>query len=86
MHSVLLCVVYYALWVWILPHFGRYQIRHERVVLEGGEVTHKLIKVPLEQLKDWDEEHDGQGRKISTNALDNDASLGKAVPGDTKFN
>ena len=55
-------------------------------MLEGGEVTHKLIKVPLEKLKAWDEEHDVQGRKISINALDNDESLGKAVPVDIKFN
>ncbi|MCJ1346050.1 hypothetical protein MMC31_004261 [Peltigera leucophlebia] len=83
---ILICAVYYALWVQILPHYGRYRIRHERLVLEGGEVTHKLIKVPLEKLKAWDEEHDVQGRKISANALDNDESLGIAVPVNIKFN
>ena len=37
---------------------------HEKVVLDGGEVTHKLVKVPLEALETWDQEHDAQGREL----------------------
>lgn len=58
------CGVYYVLWVYALPRWRGYRIRHERLVLEGGEVTHKLIKVPVERLDAWDREHDAQGGKI----------------------
>ena len=37
---------------------------HEKVVLDGGEVTHKLVKVPLESLEKWNQEHDAQGREV----------------------
>lgn len=64
MHSILVCFAYYGLWIWVLPHYGKYKIRHESLVLEGGEVTHKLVKVPLEKLSAWDQEHDAQGRQV----------------------
>jgi hypothetical protein len=34
-------------------------------VLEEGEVTHKLVQVPLDRLAKWDDEHDAAGAKIS---------------------
>ena len=33
-------------------------------MLGGGEVTHKLVKVPLGELEVWDQEHDAQGRPL----------------------
>ncbi|EXJ92072.1 hypothetical protein A1O3_00622 [Capronia epimyces CBS 606.96] len=59
------CFIYYAAWVWILPHFGQYRIRHEKLVLEGGEVTHVLVKVPLHELEIWDQTHDAYGRQVN---------------------
>lgn len=52
--------------VWIIPYFGRYRVRHEKLVLAGGEVTHKLTKVKLENLEAWDKEHDAQGLRVSS--------------------
>ena len=66
-YSIFACVIYYAVWVWILPHYGRYRVVHEKVVLDGGEVTHKLVKVPLESLETWDREHDAQGKTVGRN-------------------
>ena len=51
-------------------------------MLEGGEVTHKLTKVPLERVQAWDEEHDGQGRRLHTDASSEDKSPVVAVPVD----
>ena len=73
-YRILACVIYYVVWVWILPHFGRYRIVHEKVVLDGGEVTHKLVKVPLEALETWDQEHDAQGRELGRNDESDPAS------------
>lgn len=72
--SILACVIYYAIWVWILPHFGQYRIVHEKVVLDGGEVTHKLVKVPLESLERWNQEHDAQGRDVGREGESDDGS------------
>jgi hypothetical protein len=63
-YSLLVCGAYYALWIWILPRLGKYRIRHQKIVLNGGEVTHKLVKVPLAQLQSWDAEHDAVGATI----------------------
>lgn len=63
-HSLIACFVYYYFWVHLIPRWRGYRIRHEKLVLEGGEVTHKLVKVPLEQLELWDQTHDAYGRQI----------------------
>ncbi|KIW94282.1 uncharacterized protein Z519_05598 [Cladophialophora bantiana CBS 173.52] len=60
------CAVYYVLWVHVLPRWRGYRVRHEKVLLDGGEVTHKLVKVPLDRLEAWDREHDAQGRKFGS--------------------
>ena len=65
---LLACVAYYVLWVHAIPRWRGYRIRHEKLVLEGGEVTHKLIKVPVDRLAVWDQEHDAQGKKIGSDA------------------
>lgn len=58
--------VYYVLWVYALPKWRGYRVRHEKLVLDGGEVTHKLVRVPVEQLDVWDREHDAQGGRIGS--------------------
>ncbi|RMZ77173.1 hypothetical protein DV737_g4504, partial [Chaetothyriales sp. CBS 132003] len=59
------CGIYYALWIYVLPRWGGYRIRHHKVVLDGGEVTHELVKVPLDRLETWDQTHDAQGRDLN---------------------
>ncbi|TAQ85963.1 hypothetical protein B7494_g5719 [Chlorociboria aeruginascens] len=63
------CVVYYAIWMYVLPRFGHYEIRQELVSLEGENLkAHQLIKVPTSDLARWDNEHDVLGQKISADA------------------
>lgn len=57
-------MLYYVLWIYVLPKIGKYTVRQENVVLEGGATTHRLVKVPNEKLADWDEQHDATGKAI----------------------
>ncbi|TVY29172.1 High-affinity methionine permease [Lachnellula hyalina] len=60
-----LCGIYYAFWIYIIPHFGKYRIRQELVQLDDGSAkVHRLVKVPLADLGTWDAEHDVLGQKL----------------------
>lgn len=41
-------------------------MRQKLVVLEDGAVMHKIVKVPKDQLAEWDANHDVSGRSITT--------------------
>ncbi|KAB2569587.1 High-affinity methionine permease [Lasiodiplodia theobromae] len=62
---ILMCVVYYWIWIYVLPRFGGYAMRQKLVVLEDGAVMHKIVKVPKDQLAEWDANHDVSGRSIT---------------------
>jgi hypothetical protein len=72
---LLACGAYYVVWVYALPRWKGYRVRHEKLVLEGGEVTHRLVKVPLAQLDMWDQEHDAQGAKVGTRGSSDDDEI-----------
>ncbi|KAI2466901.1 amino acid transporter [Annulohypoxylon bovei var. microspora] len=60
---ILMCGLYYVLWMFLLPKWGGYKIRPEILsVEEHGANTHRLIRVPLSEVEKWDEEHDEAGR------------------------
>jgi hypothetical protein len=60
------CGIYYAFWIYILPHFGEYAIRQEVLLLsDETSKAHRLVKVPLSELEVWDREHDVLGQKIT---------------------
>lgn len=60
-----LCVLYYFVWIYILPHFGNYKIRQELVLLDDESAkVHRLVKVPLSDLETWDAEHDVLGNRL----------------------
>ncbi|RAL62793.1 hypothetical protein DID88_004635 [Monilinia fructigena] len=62
-----ICVIYYIIWLYILPYFGKYQIRQELIVLNDESAkAHRLIKVPLAELEAWDRAHDILGRQIGS--------------------
>ncbi|KAL3421229.1 high affinity methionine permease [Phlyctema vagabunda] len=69
---ILVCVLYYIVWIYVLPHFGKYAIRQELVQLSGETSKfHRLVKVPIEDLTSWDAQHDPLGQKLldsSTNS------------------
>ncbi|KAI4860411.1 amino acid transporter [Hypoxylon rubiginosum] len=60
---ILACGLYYVFWMYLLPRWGDYQIRPEVLsVDEKGTTTHRLVKVPLADVTNWDEAHDEAGR------------------------
>ncbi|KAJ3539462.1 hypothetical protein NM208_g5486 [Fusarium decemcellulare] len=59
---LILCYVYYVIWVYVLPKWRGYAIRPEVVeVDENGANTHRLVRVPLTEVEKWDAEHDDAG-------------------------
>ncbi|KAI0460169.1 high-affinity methionine permease [Xylaria acuta] len=61
--TIVLCAIYYVIWMYLLPKLGGYQLRPEVLsVGNQGANTHRLVKVPLEDVDKWDSEHDEAGR------------------------
>ncbi|KAI1633051.1 amino acid permease-domain-containing protein [Biscogniauxia mediterranea] len=59
---IITCGLYYIAWMYLLPSWGHYRLRPEIVdVGDEGANTHRLVKVPLEDLAKWDREHDEAG-------------------------
>ena len=63
-HSIVGCGVYYYLWIWALPRLRGYRVRQETVVFEDGAQSHKLVKVPVDEVARWDATHDAVGRPL----------------------
>ena len=71
--------MYYIVWMYVLPHFGKYAVRQEIVVLDDqGTNSHILVKVPLGEVDAWDAAHDPTGRPIG----DSENEVQQAVKGD----
>ena len=72
-YSLGVCVVYYYIYVVLLPKWGGYQLRQDILQSKDGEVAHRLVKVPDEQVAAWDAEHDAGGhlrqRRAATFAI-----------------
>ncbi|ORX92544.1 high-affinity methionine permease [Clohesyomyces aquaticus] len=62
------CGIYYVAWIYILPKSKGYCIRQEVIILEDDAQAHKLTKVPVEQLADWDATHDALGRNLNSHS------------------
>ncbi|KAL1642071.1 hypothetical protein SLS58_005659 [Diplodia intermedia] len=58
---ILICGVYYWVWIYLLPRLGGYEMRQRVVQLPDGAITHELVKVEKGELAKWDEEHDVLG-------------------------
>ncbi|KAI1097552.1 amino acid transporter [Jackrogersella minutella] len=72
---ILLCALYYVVWMFVLPKWGGYKIRTEILNVDGhGANSHRLTKVPLSELERWDEEHDEAGRLRRRHVIVNSAS------------
>ena len=58
-------MLYYFIWIHVLPYFGHYQIRQELVVLDDEtSKVNCLVKVPTAELEEWDATHDVLGQNI----------------------
>ncbi|EON98435.1 putative high affinity methionine permease protein [Phaeoacremonium minimum UCRPA7] len=56
------CGIYYSFWIYIIPKLKGYRVRQEVLFLENGAQSHRIIKVPIEKLPEWDRTHDAVGR------------------------
>jgi hypothetical protein len=57
------CGLYYITWMYALPRLGKYEIRPEVLVDldDRGAATHRLVRVPRDQIAEWDANHDEAG-------------------------
>lgn len=75
---MIVCFLYCALWMWVLPKWRGYRIRPEILdVSDNGANTHRLTKVPLSELAQWDAEHDDAGNLRRRNVDDGSQSSTK---------
>ncbi|KAF2013583.1 LAT family L-amino acid transporter [Aaosphaeria arxii CBS 175.79] len=58
---LVLCGIYYVSWIYLVPKWRGYRIRQEVLVLEDGAQSHRLVKVPVAELEQWDATHNAVG-------------------------
>ena len=63
--SILICGLYYYIWVYAIPSLKGCKVRQETVDLGNGAVAHQLIRIPKDKVAEWDRYHDAVGRHIS---------------------
>lgn len=63
------CGIYYYLWIDAVPRLLGYRIRQEVLELDDGAQSHTLIKVPVNELAQWEETHDSVGRLVSATSV-----------------
>ena len=59
------CGVYYYFWISVIPKWRGYRIRQEVLTLEDGATSHRVIKIPVAELEQWDATHDAVGRVVT---------------------
>ncbi|KAH9908935.1 high-affinity methionine permease [Xylariomycetidae sp. FL2044] len=73
---VVVCFLYYAAWMWVLPRWRGYRIRTQVLdVDDNGANTHRLVRVPLVELQRWGDEHDDAGRVRRRLVVDGEARI-----------
>ncbi|KAL1872439.1 hypothetical protein VTK73DRAFT_1517 [Phialemonium thermophilum] len=75
------CAIYYFFWSTVLPRIGNYRIRQEVLELGSGAQSHRILKVPIEELAEWDATHDVVGRPLDSARAQSDQST-KGEQGD----
>ncbi|ORY64479.1 amino acid permease-domain-containing protein [Pseudomassariella vexata] len=58
------CGVYYFVWSKALPKLRCYELRQEVLNLGNGAQSHKIVKVPVDDVVEWDSTHDAVGRPL----------------------
>jgi len=65
--------------MYVFPYLGKYSVRQEIVVLDDeGTNTHRLARVPNDEVAAWDAAHDPTGKAVNEN-------VGYAVKGDPEL-
>lgn len=73
------CVLYYWVWVWVLPRARGYRIRQEVLAFGAGAQSHRLTKVPVGELEAWDQTHDSVGRPVGMSPVSTEDGHGSEV-------
>ena len=81
--SLATCGIYYVLWIYILPKFRGYRIRQQAFTLDKGAVSHELVRVPVNNLAEWDATHDAVAHRIGKRTR-NEGYVEENVYGDVK--
>jgi len=55
----------------VIPKVRGYRFRQEVLQLDDGANTHRLVKVPVAELAEWDTTHDHTGRLLSHGSIQN---------------
>ena len=72
---MIVCGIYYVLWIYVIPKWKGYAIRAEVLdVDKDGANTHRLVKVPLAEVERWDAEHDDAGKLRTGSATESDGA------------
>ncbi|USW53290.1 Putative amino acid/polyamine transporter I [Septoria linicola] len=61
---LVICVIYYLIWIVWLPKIKGYKVRQELIDLGYGAQTHVLTKVPYAEVEEWDRLHDANGHRV----------------------
>lgn len=72
---LILCVIYYYIWAKVLPKHFRYHHRTLYYTLENGEKGHTVVKVPYDQVEEWDATHDSNGKKLESDDSKSDIAI-----------
>ncbi|KAG6364290.1 hypothetical protein INS49_005890 [Diaporthe citri] len=73
------CGTYYWVWAKLIPKLKGYQLRQEVIKLDDGAQTHKIKKIPNEELAEFDATHDATGRlRVSSSVLHDQEKAGSA--------
>ncbi|XPS81088.1 hypothetical protein M3J09_013031 [Ascochyta lentis] len=62
---LVVCGLYYVGWIYVIPKVRGYRIRQGLITLDSGARSHKLFKVPIDELAAWDATHDAVGRELA---------------------
>ncbi|KAF2172738.1 hypothetical protein M409DRAFT_62451 [Zasmidium cellare ATCC 36951] len=83
---LVLCALYYLTWIVWLPKIKGYKMRQELLQLGDGAQSHVLVKVPLDQLSEFDATHDANGARIDQTPSETDEKIGVevAIKGDER--
>lgn len=76
---MIVCGLYYVAWMYLIPKWRGYEIRTEIVeVDDNGANTHRLVKVPIADLGEWDAEHDEAGQLRRRHIAESDEGSSKS--------
>lgn len=63
---IALCGIYYVIWRYALPKLGNYVHREITYQLKNGELGNTIVKVHLNELEEWDKDHETDPNGVST--------------------